>query len=142
MSGMNTQANIEMIAYSADRHTKGALQLILSARPPEPRPPMRVAAGVPIRNEENTKFLRRDESGYARLRIPTAKGMLAAEATPAKLDTKSRTAPLRENEVRATSSEKHTRLATRSVLRGKLGYESAMCPNGMRNAPVVSLSSR
>lgn len=126
ISGTYAQASIETIAYSTDKQTKGALQLTRCARPPEHRPPMMVAAGVPIRNEEKTMFFRRDGLGYVRLRIPTAKGILAAEAIPAKLDTKSKTTPLLENDVKATNKENAIKLATSSVLRGRVGHVSAI----------------
>lgn len=138
-SGTKTQDNTETIAYNPDRHTKGALQLIFSAKPPDPRPPIIVAAGVPIRNDEKTIFFRRDGVGYVRLRMPTANGILAAEAIPARLEMTSRTTPVLEKDVRATSREKTTRLATRRVLRGRDGHVSAIWPKGRRNDPVVSL---
>lgn len=101
---------------------------------------MMVAAGVPIRNEENAMFLRREGRGYARLRRPTAVGILAAQATPVRLDMISRTMPFGESEVVPTRALNTKRLIRRSDFRETVENLSAMCPNGSRKAPVVRLT--
>ncbi|KAK5634341.1 hypothetical protein RRF57_010054 [Xylaria bambusicola] len=79
---------------SPPRATKGAFQLIWRASPPDPNPPMMVAAGVPMKKDENTIFLRREFSGYTRLRMPRAIGIFAAQATPVNPERTSRTIPV------------------------------------------------
>lgn len=126
-----------MIANSPPRAMKGAFQPNLRASPPDPSPPMMVAAGVPMKKDEKTIFLRREFSGYTRLKIPRAIGIFAAQATPVRPERTSRTTPVCENEVLAVSKAKADRLITRSVLRGSTPHVSAIWPNGRRKAPVV-----
>lgn len=124
--GTNAQARTEMMAKSPPRAIKGAFQLIRRASPPDPNPPMMVAAGVPMKKHEKTIFLRREFSGYTRLKIPRAMGIFAAQATPVRPERTSRTIPVCENEVLALSKAKADRLMTRSVLRGSTPHVSAI----------------
>lgn len=92
---------------------------------PELNPPAIVAAGLPIKNDENTMFFRRDDTGYNRLSMPTAIGILAAQAMPASPDMTSITTPVGENVVRPTMRENEARLSSRSVLRERTEQTSA-----------------
>jgi hypothetical protein len=124
--GKSIQVRTEIIAKSLPRAMKGAFQLISRANPPEPKPPMMVAAGVPMKKDEKTMFLRREFSGYTRLRMPRAIGIFAAQATPVRPERTLRTTPFGDNAVHAVSKAKAVRLMTRSALRGSTGHLSAI----------------
>lgn len=123
--GTNAQARTAITPKSPPRAIKGAFQLILRARPPDPKPPMIVAAGVPMKKDEKTMFLWRELSGYTRLRIPKEIGIFAAQATPVRPERISSTTPVCETEVMAASKAKAVRLMMRSVLRGSTAHVSA-----------------
>lgn len=137
--GTSAQVKTAIIAKRPPRAIKGALQPIFKSSAPDPNPPIMVAAGVPMKKEEKTRFLRREFSGYTRLRMPRATGMFAAQAIPVRPERTSRTMPVCASEVHATSKEKADRLRTRSAFRGTAAQVSAIWPNGSRKAPVVKL---
>lgn len=124
--GTNIQASPVTSTYSPANAMNGAFQLNSRAKAPEPRPPIMVAAGVPIRKEEKTIFLRREGVGYTRLKMPTAIGTFAAQAMPVSPDTTSSTIPLLEKVVHVVSRQNATKLKIKRVFRGITAQVSAM----------------
>jgi hypothetical protein len=92
--GTHAQVRTETIPKSPPKAIKDAFQLMLRARLPDPKPPIMVAAGVPMKKDEKTIFLRREFSGYTRLRMPRAIGIFAAQAIPVRPERTSRTTPV------------------------------------------------
>lgn len=137
--GTKKHASAQITTYKMAKAMNGAFQLNWRAKAPEPRPPIIVAAGVPIKKEEKTRFLRRHGSGYTRLKIPTAIGTFAAQAIPVRPDITSRTMPFGERDVDDASRLKAAKLVRRRVFRGRKAHVSAMWPKGSKNAPVVRL---